>query len=427
MDFRRPLAVAVVASLVGLTGSWPAQAAEGVVVVPGVGALAALTTSRGLGIGGTLCARAEPAQIGHAGPVVNTSTPGTPLGSALWSLDQPEPGSAGGPVQAYSTLADFGDLQVDLVNQSTTGAQGGVVFAQALDGADVWYGVADPFSLAAGGGWHTIRADASTVFDWNEYQNKFAGEQVGGPFTGTVDQLETAVVHDDQGGVVGIGMGCDGGSFGFDAVTTGPVGGPDTTYDLETTGTSVVASNPPAAIIQAKQPLPITALLADSDGTPYQVGDVTLQAKPFGSRTWTSVGVDHWSYDFTSHANWLQVRPLVDTRYRWVYAGHDSSVSPVVPVAVAPRMTLTDRVVSVRRGTRVVFFGHILPAKPGVRLRLHHGRRVIAHTRVSSTGRFRFVIHAPQRRHHVWWVYATVRRTPGNLHGVSSAVGIKVT
>jgi hypothetical protein len=426
--FRATVAVAALSlltPLTALTGTGAASAEPGdTVVVPGVSALGPLTTSAGVGIGSVDCADPGASHLGLPPVLVTTSVPDTPVGQAAWAMDLLSETGAFGPDQAYSRLGDFTSASLDVVNQNPTGTEGARVYAEARDGTTTWWGTADEVDLAAGTGWHTVSADAATSFTWWQYQNQ-TGDRVGdAPFTGTVAQLVAGGLTVDQGGVVGVGMGCGGGAFAFDAPSFG-IGGDITTYDLETTGSSITLSNPTAGLVFAREPVPFHVLLSDSDGTPYQHGDVALQARPYGSPTWSTIGTAGVSYeDGGRHSGQVTVRPLVTAAYRWVYAGTDPSVSDPTKILVQPRLVLVSPRAVVHKGDPIRLRGYVLPAKPGVRVHLHRGRHLLRRPVIDANGRFHTTVKARSRG--PWTLYLTIRRTPGNRTSVSSPVTVRV-
>ena len=437
MWVRRARGAAAAAALaMGLTGLTdtagpavsPALAESGSpVVVRGISTLPALTSSDGVGIGSVLCSRAGASDLEQPALLVDTGIPGTPLGQGTWAMFAPAGDAAYGPDRTYSRLSDFTSVSLDVLAQQPTvasGSEGGQVYAEARDGTITWWGTANAARYAAGTGWHTIAADASTSFQWLPYQAGSADPIDGLSYTGTVGELLGNVVHGDQGGAVGVAMGCGGGAFAFDAPGFG-VSGSTSTYDLETTGSSLTVSDPPGAEIFAGQPVSLRGLLVDSDGTPYQHGDLTLEARTHGSSTWTALRHTHVSYDTEAHSPSVRVRPRVHASYRWVSSGADRGRSLPARILVRPRLLLRSPETVVRRGDLIHLRGSMLPRRPGLRLRLHRGRDVVRRVLVDRHGRFHTTLRATSRG---WWtIYLTSSRLPGLRASVSAPVTIRVS
>jgi hypothetical protein len=193
---------------------------------------------------------------------------------------------------------------------------------------------------------------------------------------------------------------------------------------LETTGSSLTASNPPSAQIFAGEPVVLQGMLTDSDGTPYQQGDLTLEARRHGSAAWTAVGHAHVSYDDHAHSGDVTVRPHAQTSYRWAYTGADASNSPPTQVLVRPRLVLRSPDTVVHRGDLIRLRGSMLPRRAGIRLRVHHDGRVVRRVLVDRHGRFRTTI--PATRVGSWTLYLTSGRFPGSRASVSAPVTIRV-
>ncbi|HEX4470638.1 MAG TPA: hypothetical protein VH085_01615 [Nocardioides sp.] len=427
MRVRRAVGVTAAAALVF---GFMVPAAEGApgspVVVRGVSALPALTSSAGVAIGSVLCGRAGASDAEQPPLLVDTGLAGTPLGKGVWAMYAPSDDAAYGPERSYGHLSDFTSVSLDVLALDPTdasGSEGGQVYAEARDGATTWWGTAGVASYAAGTGWHTAAADSSTTFEWLPYVAGTTDPVDGLSYTGTVDQLLGQVVHGDQGGAVGVAMGCGGGAFAFDAPAFG-VSGTATTYDLETTGSSLAVSDPPAAEVFAGEPVALRGLLADSDGTPFQHGDLTLEARPHGSTGWTVLRHTHVSYDVEERSPAVRVRPLIQTAYRWVPAGPYVHKSLPARILVRPRLRLRSLETVVKRGDQIRLRGSMLPSRPGLRLRLHRGRHVVRRVLVDRHGRFRTTIRAT---HNGWWtLYLTSGRLPGSRASVSAPVTIRV-
>jgi hypothetical protein len=419
---RVSVACAVAAAL--LAGVAPVGAATGdVVVVRGFFVMNQVPGAFDTELTG--CDSPGPEPHGIPNTMVNTST-GSPLGEAFWAVDGKQQDVADGPSRGYDVVSDFTSVSLDVLNQNPPGdggAEGARVYAfvGAGDGT-VWSGLADAGQVAAGSGWQTVSGDASTVFEWLHYPRASLDNQPISdvPFMGTIAQLQAEEETGDNGGRVGISMGCGGGAYGFDGATFG-LGDTSTTFDLETTGTSVVDGGPASFLMPGGETDEVQCALYDGDDyTWYEEGDLTLQSRAAGTHTWRNV--DTGRQQITAGVNGLPdrvsftVSPNLNTAYRCAYAGTYPSTSRPEPILVYDRIWARARNERVPRGHTIVIHGHVLPAAPGRRVSLYLEGRVVAHTRLDATGHYR--LHTPARhlgQEQLAVATATTRKHVGSL------------
>jgi hypothetical protein len=251
-----------------------------------------------------------------------------PLGRRAVDLTLPGTGTAAGSVSLFSSVASA----VSTLAVRAPAGSGGVAYtwylAPDMAPGEVWSGRAG--LTAAGDGWQQVDATTAT-YEWTRYDAATGAvlEQAG---AATIDDFTTA--HGDGPGYVLTGFGCDGGTFGVDAVRTG-LPGSVTTYDLD--GWSVTTSiGPGVARVNAGEEVTITGSSVDASGR-LMGATLALQARPKGAAEFQTVSdTVVAAADGTVSAT---VAPKVTTEYRWFFAERgyaDEHVSPVTRVVVKP-------------------------------------------------------------------------------------------
>lgn len=250
-----------------------------------------------------------------------------PMGRRAVDLTLPGTGTAAGSVSLFSSVASA----VSTLAVRAVAGSGGVAYtwylAPDMAPGEVWSGRA--VLTAAGDGWQQVDATSAT-YEWTRYDAATGAplEQAG---AATIDDFTTA--HGDGPGYVLTGFGCDGGTFGVDAIRTG-LPGSVTTYDLD--GWSVTTGiSPTSARVKAGQEVTITG---SSIGLDRPMGaTLALQARPEGAAEFQTV-----SETVVAGADGIvsaTVAPEVTTEYRWFFAERgyaDEHVSPAAKVVVKP-------------------------------------------------------------------------------------------
>jgi hypothetical protein len=251
-----------------------------------------------------------------------------PLGRRAVDLSLPGTGTAAGSVSMFTSIASA----VSSLSVRAAAGSGGVAYtwylAPEMGPGEVWSGRAD---LTAGSeGWQQVDATDAT-FTWTRY-DAATGAVLEDGGAATIEAFTAE--HGDGPGYVLTGFGCDGRTFGVDAIRTG-VPGSITTYDLEgwVVSTSIAASRPE---VPAGESVTLTGRSVDAASQP--MGAVLeLQARPRGAAEFTTVAQTVVAAaDGTVTAT---VTPEVTTEYRWFFAERgyaDEHVSPVTRVVVKP-------------------------------------------------------------------------------------------
>lgn len=351
-----------------------------------------------------------PRDLSHtsASVMYNTASPG-PLGSAFWAENSLSPDIGNGPSRFYDDLSDFTTASLDVIDQNPLGgsAEGARLYAfVSADDGTYWSGLSDIGLVPADATWHTVSGDSSAAFTWLHYPHLpsagWPGQPISDtPFTGTLAQLEAQQMPaGNEGGQIGISMGCGGGTFGFDAATFG-LGDTSATFDLESTGTSVSKVVPQDFLVYAGNKDSVECELTGADDLWYEQAALTLQAKAAGTHRWRNIGTEpqfvpsNWIYGYPEEPRFT-VAPMLNTAYRCVWAGGDPSVSRPEPIGVVDVLTVRAPSPHVSEGQDVVLHGSLRPLTPGRRILLFRGAQLIERTRLDKNGHYRFVV--PTRR-----------------------------
>ncbi len=297
---RRWTATAVLALSLGLapTSAW----ADETVVVPGTD----LPPSAGTSL--TYFGCVDLFNVGSGPSAVLRRDPGSPLGTRVVDLTLPGLETAAGSARLFESVASaVSTLSVRGGEAGSTGVAYVWYVAPNMPRGHVWHGQA---SLSAGSGWQQVDATAAT-FTWTRY-NARTGARRGRGGSATIDAFTAK--HGDGPGYILAGFGCNGGTFGVDALRTG-LPGSVTTFDLEgwQVFTTIAASK---AHVRAGEQVAIT-------GTSWGLGrpmraTLTLQAKPEGAAEFQTVEESVVAgADGTVTAT---VTPDVTTEYRWFFA-----------------------------------------------------------------------------------------------------------
>jgi hypothetical protein len=316
---RRWAATAVLALGMGL-GAAPAHADDSV-VVPG-------TRFPATGTYLTYFGCVDLFHVDQRGPeALLRRDPAAPLGRRAVDLTLPGTGTAAGSVSMFASIASA----VSTLSVRAAAGTGGVAYtwylAPDMAPGEVWSGRAD---LTTGEGWQHVDATGAS-YTWTRY-DAATGAVLGDGGSATIDAFTAE--HGDGPGYVLTGFGCDGRTFGVDAIRTG-LPGSVTTYDLEgwTVGTSIAADHRTVTTGQS-----VTLTGRSVDGAGRSMGAVLeLQARPKGASGFTTVAETVVAAaDGTVTAT---VTPEVTTEYRWFFAERgyaDEHVSPVTRVVVTP-------------------------------------------------------------------------------------------
>ena len=346
-----------------------------------------------------------------------------PVGDRMHGFDLAG-GNALGPV-AYTPTPSTSVLTMRV--KAEDGVAAGQLFAlyRAPDDQDgYWFGVS-PYTRN-GPGWATVDG-AGALFSWQWTDSSTGSSSPAGSAT-LPDFVAThggdGSAEDGTGALLGMGFGCDGNRFFFDALRVGPPGDV-TTYDFEGTLT--------AALIQASKPR-ITAgqgvrLLgaADPDVARFAEIELTLQAKAFGRSDFEDVGTAV-ATDDDGNVGWAELtqRPTVRTEYRWQIPDSSTSQGSTSPVrTVEVRTAVTAQIAATRlgKGDKLVVKGRTTPRKAGVGTTLQ--RYVGGRWRILDTGRTRadgtYQLAQKVTAKGRWKVRVLVAASSGNLAGTSPA------
>lgn len=418
----RPFTAAVtVAFALGLSGA-PYAAADTTVVVHGPGQL---PSDGSWGIFLSSCVvPGESAQQGDTpGPIHIEQGPAPiPAGTRTWGFDSQLSGFAVGPVESETSMSSLSTATGSFYSDSGT-AQGIGVAGVEEDATHFWFGNT-PLSIMAGS-WQTPSV-AGSSYSWNEYDGSNA---IVGTFTGTISAMLNHIGTGDHAGLIGIGFGCNTpGLVHFDKAQFGAAGAV-TTYDFEAELTKTTITSKPSTIT-AGQSETLKGVMTDATGAAFSSADLTLQAKAYGASSWSTVGQTTESYDFNTQTQTpakLKKKPLVQTKYRWVYAGGqaaEGSTSPSVTVKVHTAVTAKAKDSSVKKGGTITITGRTTPAKPGHTVELMKGGTKIGSGIVRSDGSY--AIKAKATSTGTWKLHVTIGAFSGNLAGASRTVKVTV-
>jgi hypothetical protein len=297
---RRWTATAVLALSLGLapTSAW----ADETVVVPGTDLPPSSPTAL------TYFGCLDLFNVGAGPSAVLRRDPDSPLGTRVVDLTLPGLETAAGSARLFESVASaVSTLSVRGGEAGSTGVAYVWYVAPNTPRGHVWYGQA---SLSAGSRWQQVDATAA-AFTWTRY-NARTGAVRGKGGSATIDAFTAK--HGDGPGYILAGFGCNGGTFGVDAIRTG-LPGSVTTFDLEgwQVFTTIRASK---AHVRAGEQVAIT-------GTSWGLGRpmraaLTLQARPEGAAEFQNVEETVVAgADGTVTAT---VTPVVTTEYRWYFA-----------------------------------------------------------------------------------------------------------
>ena len=135
--------------------------------------------------------------------------------------------------------------------------------------------------------------------------------------------------------------------------------------------TNATASASPGQVVFG-QSSTVSGVLSDvTSGAPLPGATVHLQSRPSAAADWTETGATTTTNGNGRFA--FAVSPSRNTQYRVVFDGdasHDSTRSNAVTVNVAPRISVSVSDNTVKKGTRVTFFGVVSPNHSGDKVAL---------------------------------------------------------
>ena len=254
-----------------------------------------------------------------------------PHGSGATGLDLPGAGTAAGSVSRVDSIATATSAMAVRAAAGSSGVAYVWYVAPGLLPGEVWAGRAD--LTTAVDGWQQIDAAAAS-YEWTrlEAATGTVKEQAG---VAGIDEF--AAAHGDGPGYLMAGLGCDGRSFGVDALRVGAPGAV-TTYDLEgwSVSTSITAS---LNRIAPGDEVTLSARSLDAAGRAMGSA-LVLEARPQGAAAFSPVtgAVVAGPDGAVSTA----VAPEVTTDYRWFFAERsyaDAHWSPTVSVVVEGKAT----------------------------------------------------------------------------------------
>jgi hypothetical protein len=214
-------------------------------------------------------------------------------------------------------------------------------------------------------------------------------------------------------------LGC-GGGFDIDHLTV-TTGSGEADYDL-TNQASTTTLSASATKVGAGGSVRLSGRVVGAFTNATPAGGATeLQAAPYGSSTWSTVGT---GTSFT-------VKPSGTTSYRLHYSGSDAataSTSGAVTVQVVTGVVANLQSSSVARGGVVRLTGRIAPANSGVPVSLQRkvgsSWKTLATTRTTTGGAYSVGAKATSEGR--WTVRAAAGSTRGNLAGASAARSLTI-
>ena len=244
------------------------------------------------------------------GPVVRvTRDDAAPLGRRATDLELPGAGTAAGSVSMVDSIADATSSMAVRAAAGSSGVAYVWYLAPDMAPGEVWAGRAD--LTATVDGWQQIDAAAAS-YEWSRMEAATGAvrEQAG---AATIDDF--AADHGDGPGYLMAGLGCDGRSFGIDALRVGAPGSV-TTYDLEgwSVSTSITASSE-----RISRGDDVTLGASSVDAAAATMGSaLLLEARPEGAADFRPV-TDPVLAGPDGRVT-TTVSPEVTTDYRWFFA-----------------------------------------------------------------------------------------------------------
>jgi len=285
-----------------------------------------------------------------------------------------------------------------------------------------WIGHGETANAPAGS-WHTVDATAVS-YSWTLYNPD--NQPTATTYTGTLAQFVAAKGDGPTDAVLGFGCLGNGPAVTIDGFRAGPTGSA-TTIDIEQQLSSLTISRTPTTITAGQTSTIHGKMYLDGDG----VGgaSVKLDAKPFGSSTWTNIATVTSDQD----GNLAKVvKPTKNTSYRWRFietTATKGSVSTAVSVGVRTAVSASIVDATLRKGQNIVVKGGTFPHKVGVAVTLwrktSNGAVVLARSTTHSDGTYK--IGAPANAKGTWTVFVTVAAATGNLEGKSPLRSAKVS
>lgn len=244
------------------------------------------------------------------GPLVRvTRDEAAPLGSRATGLELPSAGTAAGAVSLVDSIADATSAMAVRAAAGSTGVAYVWYVAPGMVPGEVWAGRAD--LTATVDGWQQLDAAAAS-YSWTRLEAATGAVREEAGVAGIDD---FAAVHGDGPGYLMSGLGCDGRSFGVDALRVGAPGAV-TTYDLEgwSVSTSITASQD---LISSGDEVTLGATSVDPAGT-VMGSSLVLEARPEGAADFSPV-TDAVTAGPDGGVS-TTVAPEVTTDYRWFFA-----------------------------------------------------------------------------------------------------------
>jgi len=277
-----------------------------------------------------------------------------------------------------------------------------------------WVGYGDTGSIPPGS-WWTV--DATTVsYFWTLYNPDNQPTSTTG--TGTLASFVAAHGEGHTDAILGFGCVGDGPAVTIDGFRAGPSGNA-TTLNIEQQLSSLSISRTPSTITAGGSST-IRGRI-NVGGGPAGGASVKLDAKPFGSSTWTNIATVTSAEDGSLAK---VVKPVKNTAYRWRFVettATKGSVSSSVSVGVKTKVTATIVDATLHVGQNLVAKGTTFPRKAGVAITLWRktstGNVVLARGTTHSDGTYK--IAYPVNRKGTWTVFVTVAAASGNLAGTS--------
>jgi hypothetical protein len=356
--------------------------------------------------------------------------PGTPpAGTHSWAFDGVG-GDAGGPLAFPSDpMKDIGTAEAWFYSTGTDTGYAWAFYEEPTDATagngKIWLGrSAIALAQADTSTWTKLGAIGRS-YDWTKYQ---AGQNGYQP-TGDPSVLSTTVpTFADAHGTTGLGgyalvMGCGGGKVDFDKFVVGKTGN-ITTYDFEELTTVTTMTTASSTILAGRSKVLGGKLVPAFPDAPMR-----LEAKKFGSTTWTLVAAPHTGSEGGTVS--FTVKPLTQTSYRWVFAGSSSasgSVSKAITINVKLAVTAQPVAKVVTLGKAIKITGKVTPAKPGHLVTLWKktatGKVKLGTAIIRSDGTY--VASTKATKVGTWKLLVTVPAQSGNLAGTSPTVSVSV-
>lgn len=336
------------------------------------------------------------------------------------SLDTAWQYSPGASNQAGPVLTvPAGTTSVTVQARSTTAtpAKGRMLVYAPASGNGYYIGEA---AISAGSTWTTI--DQSAAVHWYQYKPPFLIFPESWSDLGTQPISAFATANT----LVSYQFGCTSAPFQLDHLKV-TASGNTTDYDLQSpTQITRTALRADKTSIATGASVDLTGSVTAALSGPLSTGAAQLQAAPYGSTDFTTVGTA------TLPATVFTVKPTAATDYRLQYLGSDPaaapSVSPTVTIRIAASVTARLAAARVTSGKKFTLSGAVKPGAAGARVSLQRyvakKWQTLATKKTDARGTYSFAKKATKGG--TWKLRAAVASYDGNGAAVSPVRQLQV-